>query len=91
VNVESKLKREWLVLRILFFPLSALQFFLVVFGWCCLRLPLEAKMGISLDLGVWLCSGMFLGLLFLVYPFYLKLTDAGNNRVYKIYNRLRNK
>jgi hypothetical protein len=84
----SNLRREHFFLRLLFYPIAILQFFLVNLGWRSLLPFVEEKFQLSINEKTWFLFGTFFALLFLVYPFYLKLTDVSHNRVYRTHRKL---
>ncbi len=74
---ETKMfaQKELLVIRILFYPITLLQFCLVVMGWHSLWPLVESKLQDSMKETTWTKIGCLWGVLFIVYPFYLKISD----------------
>ena len=69
-------KRETLILRVMFLPLSIVQFYLVWQGWLNQFSFVHYITHMSMDESTWSKIGFFVATLLIIYPFYLKLPDV---------------
>jgi hypothetical protein len=79
-------RKEPFLVRIFYYPIVFFQFILMLIGWYSLLPYCETAFSCSIDDSLWLLAGLFMTLLSICWPFYLKLTDAGNNRIWQTYN-----